>query len=140
MDAGPQPLPAASLVAVWDGGTLDLRSTPDASLPPLALLRFSTAVRLADPRIRVLDDQDRMQPSHAVISSAGGGTLVTVQPTQPMSARQCCRFVVDGERQPLPLDAAGHRFLPFQVRFTVWPPPVSVASARPRHRRRHHRR
>ncbi|MHB8418902.1 MAG: hypothetical protein ACYDCL_12565 [Myxococcales bacterium] len=135
IDAGPRPLPDATLEALWDGGALDLTAAPDASLPEGALLRFVTSAALDDCRLRVLDDQDRMQPNHALLSHPDGGTVAWLQPTRPWPSRQCCRFAVDGERGPLPADAAGQLYQPFLRRFSVLPSAAPARAVRRRHRR-----
>jgi hypothetical protein len=137
VDAGPQPLPDLRLVASWDGGQADLE-LPDASVSPLAEFRFETSAVVADCRVRVLDDDERMVPNHAAFHRSDGGTLVDLSVSKPIPGKRCCRFVVDGEVGDLVAGSDHRLYQPHQARFSVWPQPAPPAGPTRRHRR--HRR
>ena len=142
VDAGPGALPTAHCSASWDGGLSELPlADRDAGISPRSTFRFTTAVQLEDCRARLLDDDDRMLPSHAVLSvDPDGGTVATLELTVPLPARQCCRLRIDGERGELPAAADGRAYLPFEVRFRVWPEPAAPLEAGHHRHRRHRRR
>lgn len=140
IDAGPPPLPEPGLTATWDGGQADLLF-PDASVYPLSEFRLQTSAVLADCRVRILDDDDRMLPNHATFERSDGGTMVELTVTRALPSKHCCRFVVDGELEELIVTSDHHLHQPLQVRFGVWPQPATdPSSGKVRHRRRRHHR
>ncbi len=140
IDAGPQPLPEPTLTATWDGGQADLLA-PDASVSPMSEFRFETAVTLADCRIRILDDDERMLPNHAAFERGNGGTTVDLTVTKALPSKHCCRFVVDGDLGSLMASSDHRLYQPLQARFSVWPQPAGAGSSRHKsHRRNRHRR
>jgi hypothetical protein len=141
VDAGPQLLPEPSLTATWDGGQADLLLAPNTTVSPVSDFRFETSAVLADCRVRILDDDERMVPNHAEFQR-GAGTTIDLTLAKPLPSKHCCRFVVDGELSNLIATADHHYYQPLQARFGVWPQP-GEASTRKTHRRRqnhHHRR
>ncbi len=139
VDGGPGPLPVESVRAVWDGGAADIQA-PDASVSPFAAIEVRTGAALDDYRVRLLDDDDRMQANHAVVERGDGGLTIDITPTRPLPAARCCRLVVDGELGGLS-EGPGPRFYrPLIARFRPWPLPAPPASKASRRRRRRHRR
>jgi hypothetical protein len=156
-DAGPPPILSARLTAVVDGGppaaeidggaddagaqrtsSIDL-SMPDASVPDWAILTFTATTPLDDFRARLLGSDGQLVANHAETWIADGGTQVQLAPAPRWPARGCCRFVVDGQSERLPI-GAGSRFLPFEVDFSVAADPDRPQPARTARRHRRHRR
>jgi hypothetical protein len=138
----PAALPGLGLVARWDGGQADLLGAPDASVAPLSDFVLSTSAVLADCRVRVLDDDDRMVPNHAAFRRGDGGSTVELALVQPLPSKHCCRFVVDGELGQSIGSADHHLYQPLQARFSVWQAPAAPETGlarrhHHRHRRRH---
>jgi hypothetical protein len=141
VDAGPQRLPGARLVALTDladGGEMDL-SLPDASVPALALLRFQTTAPLDDIRLRVLTADDRLVENRGSVTVDDGGTFAVLKPLRSWPSRACCTFRVDGEVNRLP-SAGATSYLPFELAFAAEPDPTAKpVTHRNTHRRRHRR-
>jgi hypothetical protein len=139
-DAGPLPLPEVTLVALWDGGSADLLS-PDASMPPGAILRLETKVALDDFRVRLLDGDDRLVDGQTLLRIGDGITRADILPRGGLPTFRCCRLTLDGQVGLLP--SAAHRsFQPWQAAITVEPDPNArpARSGSPaRHHRRHRR-
>ncbi len=86
-------------------------------LPVNGSLRIELWQRLADFRVRLLDDRGRILPHEALVGQVPGrtrgdrvepgGTWVEVHPTEGFPPGRPVRVVIDGENGPRPLDIHG---------------------------------
>ena len=81
-DGGPISVPEARLYVLTDAGAVDGGSdrtpvTPDASIPDSAVLQFAAPAELRDFRVRILDAEDRLVPTHANLRVEDGWTTAT---------------------------------------------------------------
>ena len=122
VDAGPQPLPDARLMATFDGRSIDLfNSDAGEPVPAAATLIFSTSAALDDFRLRLLTADDRLVPNHADIRGVDAGTLVELVPARRLPERGCCRLKLDGQIGSLPRAVDGRFYLPLERSFRVVP-------------------
>lgn len=137
----PAALPlTAQAVAVVDGGvSLPLSGPETPDVPVDASFELTSAIALADFRIRLLDETEKLVPSDDR-ADVSRGTRYRLAPREPLVPGSRYRLLVDGLHRPLPTGADGVAYgelsLAFRTAGEKPPPPPPPPKKRQRRRGR----
>lgn len=114
VDPGPEMLPATVRAVTADATVELLPGEPNVDVSPES--RFEVEMpRLADVRVRLFDEGDRLVPSNDKLELAGQTARYVLVPAEPLITGTRYALIIDGLRGELASDSNGKEFAELRI-------------------------